>query len=82
MEGMGWTGRLALWSARHRWRVIVAWLVIVAALMSGAVAAGGGSFTSEVEFTFGFDSQEAKDAFDEIRGPRPLSRRWSLATSS
>ena len=48
--GLPWTVRVAVWSARHRWLVVVVWFAltigIFAALLSDAVlqnAAGGAS---------------------------------------
>ncbi|NLT54547.1 MAG: MMPL family transporter [Actinomycetales bacterium] len=38
---MTFTARLAAWSARHRWRVLVTWCLVVAGVFAGSVALGG-----------------------------------------
>ena len=37
MNSLGWTGRVSLWSAGHRWRVIGAWVVALVIVMLAAV---------------------------------------------
>ena len=36
-----WTARVAGWSARHRWPVVVLWLVVTIGLFAASLAAGG-----------------------------------------
>lgn len=71
-NNLGATGRLARWSARHAWQVIVAWLAVAVSI---TIAAGiiGGTFTTEIEFTYlEVESQRAKAALEDFRGPEPL----------
>ena len=71
-DNLGLTGRLGHWSARHAWRVIGFWL-LAAVLITGAATAIGGTFTTEVEFTYlEVESQRAKTALEAFRGPEPL----------
>ncbi|MBM3139050.1 MAG: MMPL family transporter [Chloroflexi bacterium] len=71
MSRPGVTGRLAQWSARHRWWVIAAWLVAAVAVTGGAAAAGG-VFTTDIEFTSNPESQQAKRLIESVRGAEPL----------
>jgi RND superfamily putative drug exporter len=71
-NNLGATGRLARWSARHAWRVIITWLAI-AVLITVSSNIIGGTFTTEIEFTYlEVESQRAKAALEEFRGPEPL----------
>jgi RND superfamily putative drug exporter len=71
-NNLGATGRLARWSARHAWRVVITWLVVaVAVTVSSSII--GGTFTTEIEFTYlEVESQRAKAALEDFRGPEPL----------
>jgi RND superfamily putative drug exporter len=44
-----WTVRVAMWSARHRWPVFAAWLVLTIGLFVGSLAAGGTSTADAVD---------------------------------
>ncbi len=72
MTRLGWTGRLARWSAERRWRVLGAWLLalVVVTAVAGAV---GGVFTTEIEFTNSPESQQAKRIIERARGAEPLA---------
>ncbi|MQA00164.1 MAG: MMPL family transporter [Dehalococcoidia bacterium] len=72
MPSLGWPGRLATWSARHRWTVIGLWLVALV-VISGASASVGGVFTTEIEYTNSPESQEAKDLLEDVNGAEPLT---------
>ncbi|MSQ42492.1 MAG: MMPL family transporter [Dehalococcoidia bacterium] len=70
-DTLGPTGRLASWSARHRWRVVAGWLVLLVA-SSFAASIAGGTFTTAIEFTNQPDSQRAFDLLRDYRGNDPL----------
>lgn len=61
-----WTVRVAVWSARHRWMVLGAWLVFTLGLMFASVAAGGQRSQSVMDKgkTIG-DSQTGMNVFND-----------------
>jgi RND superfamily putative drug exporter len=61
-----WTVRVAVWSARHRFPVFVAWFVLIAGLMLGASAMGGQRSQSVMDKgqTIG-DSQTGWNAYED-----------------
>jgi uncharacterized membrane protein YdfJ with MMPL/SSD domain len=66
--GLPWTVRVAVWSARHRWPVVVAWFVLTVGMFAASLAAGGtrsaeavSNDRSDVEV---FESREAYDVFN------------------
>ena len=72
MGSLGWTGRVARWSAMHHWVVIGLWVAVTTVIM-GPASAIGGTFTTEIEFTWlQIESQQAKKALEDFRGPEPL----------
>ena len=81
MDDLGLTGRLALWSARHRWPVVVAWFAGVAAVVALSAVAGG-VFVNDINFLDGRDSQVAKDRLEEVRGKEPLVEQVVVQSST
>ncbi|HTS15062.1 MAG TPA: MMPL family transporter, partial [Candidatus Sulfotelmatobacter sp.] len=82
--GRPWTVRVAAWSARHRWPVLVAWflLTIGVFVLSQAVggirtqgATGGPSGTTT-------ESQQAYDVFDRAGSPDPHDTMTIVVTSA
>jgi putative drug exporter of the RND superfamily len=71
MGSLGFTGRLAAWSARHRWYVVGFWVAFVLVL-SAAAQSVGGVFTTDIEFTNEPESQAARNLLDRYRGSPPL----------
>jgi putative drug exporter of the RND superfamily len=63
MQHLGFTGRMALFAARHPWRVIGIWIV---ALTGAVLLAGnmGGVLTNEAELAVSIESQRAQDLID------------------
>jgi putative drug exporter of the RND superfamily len=81
-----WTVKVAVWSARHRYPVLAAWLVLVAGLMFGAVALGGQRSQSVMDKgqTIG-DSQAGRNAYDnaDANVPSKVRTEWfSLIVSN
>jgi len=69
---LGFTGRLAVWSARHGTHVAAAWLgVLVVVTLIAALA--GGDFRTDYEFTNQPESQRARDLLRGLRGGDPLN---------
>ena len=60
------TVKVAVWSARHRYPVFAAWLVLIAGLMFGSIALGGQRSQSVMDKgqTIG-DSQTGRNAFSD-----------------
>ena len=56
------TGRMALWSIRHRRRVLVAWLIV---LVAGLIACNAVPANTDVEEEGTGESQEAANLFEE-----------------
>ncbi len=71
MSRLGFTGRIALWSARRRWSVITAWVAVVVGL-SVASQAAGGVFTTDIEFTNEPASQTVKNLVEHYYGSEPF----------
>ena len=66
--GLPWTVRVAVWSARHRWPVVVLWFLLTIGIFAASLAAGGtrsaeavSNDRSDVEV---FESREAYDVFN------------------
>ena len=81
MDDLGLTGRLARWSARRRWPVVIAWFVGVAAVVVLSGVAGG-VFVNDINFLDGRDSQVAKDRLEEARGKEPLVEQVVVQSST
>ena len=72
MHRLGFTGRLAVWSAYHRSNVVLAWIAALAVTLVLAAIVGG-DFRTDYEFTNAQESQRARDILRELRGGDPLS---------
>jgi RND superfamily putative drug exporter len=72
VTSLGWSGRLAAWSAAHRWQVVAGWLLALI-VVSALAARIGGVFTTEIEFTNSPESQTAKRIIERVRGSEPLA---------
>jgi uncharacterized membrane protein YdfJ with MMPL/SSD domain len=72
MQRFGFTGRLALWSARHASNVALGWVALLAVTLVLA-ALFGGQFRTDYEFTNEQESQRARDALRDLRGGDPLT---------
>ena len=72
MHRFGVTGRLAVWSARQRINVLLAWLgaLVLVSLLSGICS---GDFRTDYEFTNQQESQRARDAIRQLHGGDPLN---------
>ena len=72
MHRLGFTGRLAVWSARQRVNVVLAWLgsAVLLLLLAGLV---GGDYRTDYEFTDAHESQQARDLVRTLRGGDPLN---------
>ena len=71
-------GRLAVWSARHRWWVIAGWASVVAALIVASSVVTS-TFTTQIEFTNDPESQQATDVLVDYRGADPLVEQVVIA---
>lgn len=60
MRQLGFTGRMAAWSANHAKLVIAAW-VVLAVVISAASSSVGQNFTTDIRFTSKPDSQVVRD---------------------
>ena len=71
MFGRGFTGRLALWCARHRQNVVLGWLgaLVVVVLLAGLA---GGRFRTD-DVAGGSESQRAEALLRGLRGGTPLT---------
>ncbi|MQC17114.1 MAG: MMPL family transporter [Chloroflexi bacterium] len=67
---LGLAGRLSLWSARHRWWVVIGWLVALAAIMAASNATGS-RLTTDISFSNEPDSQIARELLQSARGVEP-----------
>ena len=81
MDDLGLTGRLARWSAQHRWPVVIAWFGGVAAVVVLSGVAGG-VFVNDIDFLDGRDAQVAKDRLEEVRGKEPLVEQIVVQSST
>ena len=81
MDDLGLTGRLARWSARRRWPVVIVWFVGVAGVVVLSAFAGG-VFVNDIDFLDGRDSQVAKDRLEEVRGKEPLVEQVVVQSST
>jgi putative drug exporter of the RND superfamily len=74
-----WTVKVAVWSARHRYPVLAAWLVLVAGLMLGAIALGGQRSQSVMDKgqTIG-DAQNGRNAYSDADAnvPSKVQTEW------
>jgi len=74
-----WTVKVAVWSARHRYPVFAAWLVLIAGLMFGAVALGGQRSQSVMEKGQAIgDSQTGWTAYNDADAnvPSKVQTEW------
>ena len=69
-SNLGLTGRISLWSARHRWLVVAVWLIAVVAI-SGISSMTGSRLTTDITFSNEPDSQVARELLEEARGAEP-----------
>jgi RND superfamily putative drug exporter len=74
-----WTVRVAVWSARHRYPVFAAWLVLIAGLMFGAIALGGQCSQSVMDKGQAIgDSQTGWNAYNDADAnvPSKIQTEW------
>jgi RND superfamily putative drug exporter len=72
-----WTVRVAVWSARHRWPVLVGWFLLTIGLMFASAALGGQRAQSIMDKgkTIG-DSQTGWNAFSDASTKSDVSTEW------
>ncbi|MGE3856297.1 MAG: MMPL family transporter, partial [Dehalococcoidia bacterium] len=72
MHRLGFTGRLAVWSAYHRVNMVLAWIALLLVTLVLAQFLGG-NFRTDYEFTNTQESQQARDILRAFRGGDPLN---------
>jgi uncharacterized membrane protein YdfJ with MMPL/SSD domain len=82
--GRPWTVRVAMWSARHRWLVLVGWFVLTIGVFGLSLSVGGIRTEGATGGPSGTttESQQAYDVFDRAGSPDPHDTMTIVITSA